>query len=80
MTCGAEKFITGVKEPLLCEREPDHKPPHMIFGIAGLPLGRWPVEWTAEDEAEYRTRFATWRKPHVRREYQTLSMWKARQK
>jgi hypothetical protein len=57
MTCGAEKFITGVPEPTRCQREAGHEGQHMTFGIAGLPLGRWPVEWSAEDEAQYRRRF-----------------------
>lgn len=79
MTCGAEKFYTGGPEPLRCERDAGHEPPHMTFGVAGAPVARWPVPWTAEDEAKYRERFATWRKPHVRREYQTLKQWKAKQ-
>jgi hypothetical protein len=76
MTCGAEKGITGVSEPLRCQRDHGHEPPCMTFGLAGVPLERWPVEWTAEDEAQYR---GTWSKAHVRREYQTLKTWKARQ-
>jgi hypothetical protein len=34
------------------------------------------VPWTAADERRRQERLA-WRKPHVRRPYQTLALWKA---
>jgi hypothetical protein len=79
-TCGAVKVVNGRSDPLVCNLDPDHDPRvHGMRLASGLdPFVRWGegIRWTAEDERARQRRY-TWHKPHVRRKYQTLSMWKA---
>ncbi len=78
--CGAEKLVNGCRDPLVCNLALDHAPPHGVRLAQTLaPYVRWGegVRWTAEDERRLQQRYATWTKPHVRRTYQTLAMWKA---
>jgi hypothetical protein len=70
MRCGAQKAIDGSTVRLVCLLEAGHPLPHQ-GGIA-----TWPVRWTAQDQQALLDRHG-WRKPHVRRAYQTLPMWKA---
>lgn len=79
LACGAEHPITGNPSPLVCNLEAGHEPPHGIRQSSTLPpYVTWGEgTWTAADDEERAERFQ-WRKGHVRREYQTLGMWKAR--
>ncbi len=54
--CGDVKAVTGAA-PLVCELEARHGGLHATLN-RGAVVARWPVPWTAEDEAMYRTRFA----------------------
>ena len=78
MTCGATHKITGAGA-LVCEKEAGHYPatPHATLND-GAEVARWPCPWTEADEAALQARLQ-WSKPHVRREYWTSKMWKARQ-
>lgn len=81
MICGAVKVSDYGSLTLTCNLDADHDPiVHGVRGDPGLPpFLRWGpgVQWTADDEAKLRER-QSWRKGHVRREYETLKTWKAK--
>jgi hypothetical protein len=69
--CGAILKVDG-RDPLVCNLDPDHALPHGIREAPAFPpYLRWPVVYVPDPSRD------TWRKPHVRRTYQTLGMWKA---
>jgi excisionase family DNA binding protein len=75
--CGATRTIAGRPDPLACNLDAGHPLPHGVRqSQESPPYVRWPIAWTADDAAMWRDR-QTWHKPHVRRPYQTLRMWKA---
>lgn len=74
-SCGQVKPVSGTNA-LRCQLPVGHDGPHAALNDAGLAIARWPMEWTAADQARLEARQA-WHKPHVRREYQTLAQWKA---
>jgi len=62
---------------LVCNLDAGHALPHGVRAFTETPpYVRWPIPWTADDQARLVERH-TWRKGHVRRAYQTLAMWKA---
>jgi hypothetical protein len=71
MICGAVKCIDGNPDPLVCSKDAGHVGDHAA-GIA-----TWPESWTVAPPCDDGR--AWYRKPHVRRAYQTLTMWKAGQ-
>lgn len=79
--CGDTKLVNGRSDPLVCNLDRGHDP--QIHGVRVAreldPFVRWGagVTWTSEDERRYHLRHTTWHKPHVRRKYETLAMWKA---
>jgi hypothetical protein len=62
---------------LACNRVAGHSGLHAELND-GEAIARWPVLWTGDDDARVQDRLA-WHKPHVRRTYETLAMWRARQ-
>ena len=74
--CGSVKHVDG-GTTLVCGLPADGHTVHAVL-YYGRVLARWPVPFTADDVARLADRY-TWSKPHVRREYQTSAMWKARQ-
>ena len=74
--CGAVHRSAYGARTLVCTLPAGHALPHGISVGGGPPYVRWPVPWTAADERRRQERLA-WRKPHVRRPYQTLALWKA---
>jgi hypothetical protein len=75
MTCAQVKPISG-RPPLVCALAAGHDGLHAALNDCGAAIARWPVLWTAADQARLEARHG-WHKPHVRRAYQTLAMWKA---
>ncbi len=57
---------------LVCEREIGHDGPHGLFAC-GFLFTRW-TDGHVEQPGKRHT--DGWRKPHVRRKYQTLKTWK----
>ena len=80
-SCGETKTSTCGVADLACNLEEGHDPAfHGISLHRGMPTYiRWgpSICWTAEDQARVDERHATWHKGHVRRNYETLAMWKA---
>jgi hypothetical protein len=73
--CGAVKAIDG-GSALVCTREAAHLGPHAVLHL-GHAFTQWGegITWTTADQARRDARHQ-WVKPHVRRAYQTLAMWK----
>lgn len=73
--CGERKAIDG-GTPLVCNLAAGHALPHGVRHQPHLPpYVVWPVAYRPSP-VQVAERVA-WRKPHVRRQYQTLGMWKA---
>lgn len=74
--CGARKAVDG-GGTLVCNLEAHAA--GTVHGIrqyaAAAPYVTWPDAWVIEEPFD---RLEGWRKPHKRREYQTLATWKAR--
>jgi hypothetical protein len=76
MSCGEVKTITGSSTRLVCNLDAGHALPHGVREFASSPPWvRWPVVY-APDVEQLAAR-AAWHKPHVRRTYTTLAIWKA---
>ena len=81
--CGAVRVVSGGPAPLVCNLESPHV--GVDHGVrlhpAAPPYVTWPDgEHVVIPQAEFvSAERLAWRKGHVRREYQTLNMWKARQ-
>lgn len=82
MNCGAVKESTSGAPRLVCNLPAGHEGPlHGVTQGEGMPpYIHWGpgLHWTDEDERWLEERHS-WRKGHVRREYQTLKTWKMKQ-
>jgi hypothetical protein len=81
--CGHEKRV-DCTTTLVCNKPPGHDGPHGVreccqrrapHVVCLRPYVTWPDRHEVVEQAPRAT--DGWRKPHVRRKYQTLGMWKA---
>jgi len=79
VTCGHRKPIDGNPDPLVCNLDLGHEPPHGIRLHPDVPpFVTWPDTWEVQPAPS--DRLEGWRKPHKRGKYLTLKMWKAGQR